>query len=147
MTTQHLAMRDAIVDLLKQEPPLADGRVYGGRKRPLPASASSAIVVRLERTASTLASVQGGRTSWATLISIECYGRIEGAGDSVADQLLEDIFARLETDSNLGGKAMDTEPLAGDTISWDYDELDTSLECATARFLVRHQTTGRTLTL
>jgi len=93
-----------------------------------------------------LGSVIGGRTSWATLISLECYGRGEGqANETSADALVDAVFDRLASDTSLGGLAMDVEPLEGDTLTWDFDEFDTKMECITAKLLVRHQTTARTL--
>lgn len=147
MTTQQQLIANAVANLLKQDPGLAGGRVFVGRRRPIAADKSSAIVVRLERSARQ--AQLSPRSSWSTLIGIECYGR-DGPNDvpgTVADELVEQVFARLDGESSLGGLAMDVEPLAGDTLAWDIDEFDTSMACITARFVVKHQTTGRTLTL
>ena len=147
--TQQLVIQDAVVALLKVEPAIAGGRVYRNRARTLSTSTHNAVVVRIERSASQLAQVQGGRTSWSTLIAIDCYGRdTDGALlGSTADLVVEGVFARLDADSSLGGLAMDVEPLDGETLAWDVEELETGMACITARFFVKHQTTGRTLTL
>ncbi len=147
MTTKHLQIAGALVDLLKQAPAVADGRVFGARTRSISAEQPTGVVVRLGRSASQLASVLGGPTSWSTLINVECYGRaVGGAPDAAADGLLEAVFARLAESPMLGGLAQDVAPLEGDTLEWEFDELDTNLACITARFVVQHQTTGRTLT-
>jgi hypothetical protein len=89
----------------------------------------------------------GGRTSWRTLIAVECYGKVDGeSSDEAVDPILEAVFERLSSDPTLGGLVMSLEPLEGDTLEWDTDQLDTSMACVTAKFVVRHQTTGRTLT-
>ncbi len=148
MMTSQRAVANAIVDLLLAASTVAADRVYLNRKRSLGTSVMSAIVVRLERSASQLSSVQGGPTDWSTLIAVECYGRASGASaDSPADELVEQAFAALGADPDLGDTVMDVEPLAGDTLAWDFDELDSGMDCITARFVVKHRTTGRTLTL
>lgn len=147
MTTRHLLMAQAVVALLQSAPAVAGGRVYSARTRAFPSDVTSAVNVRLERSTSQLASVIGGRTSWATLITVECYGRLDaGSSDEAADPVLEAVFERLASDPSLGGQAMSVEPLEGDTLSWDFDALDSNMACVTAKFVVRHQTTGRTLT-
>jgi len=147
MTTRHLLMVQAVVQLLQAEPAIAGGRVYSARTRAIPVDVPSAVNVSLERSTSQLASVIGGRTTWSTLITVECYGKLEGvSADEAADPVLEAVFERLASDPSLGGLAMSVEPLEGDTLSWDFDSLETNMACITAKFVVRHQTTGRTLT-
>lgn len=149
MTTQHLAIIQAIAQRLEQDPALADTKFYVNRRRSIPDKVMRAVVVRLGRAKSLEASQLGGRTSWQTLIEIECYGR-DGADDvpgTVADQVLEAVFDNLDAGPGLGYGVMDIEPLAGDTLAWDFEELDNSMACVSARFVVKHQTNGRTLTL
>lgn len=147
MTTAHMGIITALVGLLKVDPPVAAGRVYPGRTRAIGVDSPTGVVVMLGRSASQLSAVQGGPTSWQTLVSIECYGRMEGgAPGDAADPIVEAVFARLASDPGLGGLAMDVAPLEGDTLQWDFDQLDTNLACITAKFVVQHQTTGRTLT-
>lgn len=146
MTTQHLAIAIAIANRLK-EAPLAGGRVYVNRTRPLASDKDTAVVVRLGRSASQEVRQLGGRTSWNTMIEVECYGR-DSAADvpgTAADLVLEQLFENLASASDLGYGVMDVEPLAGDTLHWDFDQLDVSVACVMARFLVKHQTNGRTL--
>lgn len=146
MTTAHLQIAAALVDLLKVDPPVA-ARIYRARTSPIPSELVSAVNVELERSASQLAQIIGGRTGWTTLISIECYGRVEGdSSDAAADPVLAAVFERLASDPTLGGLAMSVEPLEGDTLAWGFASLETNMACVTAKFVVKHQTTGRTLT-
>lgn len=147
MTTKHLAIVVAIADRLKAAG-LAGGRVYVNRTRALSSDKDTAIVVRLARSASQEVRQLGGRTSWNTLVEVECYGR-DGAADvpgTAADFVLEQLFENLTTASDLGYGVMDVEPLAGDTLHWDFEAVDGTVCCVDARFLVKHQTNGRTLT-
>ncbi|MDK6079662.1 hypothetical protein [Massilia varians] len=149
MTTQHLAIVQAIAQRLEQDPALADVKFYVNRRRAIPPSVARAVVVRLGRSLSQEVKQLGGRTSWQTLLEIECYGR-DGADDvpgAVADRVLEAVFDILDAGPGLGYGVMDIEPVAGDTLAWDFDELDNSMACVTARFVVKHQTNGRTLKL
>lgn len=147
MTTRHLQLAGAVISLLQIAPAVASGRVFAARTRAINAEQPNGVIVRLRRSVSQLAAVIGGPTNWDTLISIECYGRVSGgAPDAAADRIVEDVFARLASDSTLGNLAMDMAPLEGDTLNWDFDELDDSLACITAQFVIKHQTTGRTLT-
>lgn len=149
MTTQHMEIVQAIAQRLQDDPAITADRVYVNRRRALSNDKSRAIVVRIGRSLSQEVKQLGGRTSWDTLIEIECYGR-DGADDvpgTVADQVLEAVFDNLDGGPGLGYGVMDIEPLAGDTLAWDFEELDSSVACVSARFVVKHQTTGRTLKL
>lgn len=149
MTTQHLIIVQAIAQRLQDDPALAAAKFYVNRRRAIPADKARAVVVRLGRSLSQENKQLGGRTSWHTLIEVECYGR-DGADDvpgTVADQVLEAVFDNLDAGPGLGYGVMDIEPVAGDTLAWDFDELDNSMACVSARFVVKHQTNGRTLKL
>jgi hypothetical protein len=149
MTTQHLAIAQAIVERFKAALEIASDRIYLNRSRALSSDKTSAVVVRLARSASKESSQIGGRTSWSTLIEIECLGR-DGADDvpgTRADQVLELVFDNLDGASDLGYGVMSIDPLDGNTLDWDFDQLDSSVACVTARFVVKHQTNGRTLKL
>ena len=149
MTTQHMAIVQALAQRLQDDPAVVVDRIYVNRRRSLSNEKDRAIVVRLGRSLSQEAKQLGGRTTWDTLIEIECYGR-DGADDvpgTVADRVLEAVFDNLDAGSGLGYGVMDIEPLAGDTLAWSYEELDSSMACVSARFVVKHQTNGRTLKL
>ena len=146
MTTQHMAIAIVIAARLKTAG-IAGGRVTVNRARALSSDTAAAIVVRLGRSASQEVRQLGGRTTWNTLVEIECYGRDGGADvpGLAADLVLEQVFENLASASDLGVGVMDIEPLAGDTLHWDFEQADTGLACVDARFLVKHQTNGRTL--
>ena len=146
MNSAQFGVVSAILEQLRVEPALVGGRIYRSRTRAIGVDQASAIVVRVERSTSTLAQVIGGPTTWATLVNVECYARATGSEpDAVADALLVDVFDRLALAPTLSGAAMSFEPLPGDTLSWEVDELDSKIACITAKFLVMHQTKGRTL--
>lgn len=145
MNTAHAGVRASITALLKAAR-VADGRVYDRRTRAISIDTPHAVVVRLERSASELGAVIGASTDWKTLICIECYGRMVGdAPDDASDEIVAHVFETLAASPTLGGAAMGVEPMPGDTLGWDYDELDERLACTTARFVVSHRTKGRTL--
>lgn len=147
MTTQHSLVASALVSVLKAAPAVAGGQVFRGRSRSIGVAQQSGAVVRLIRSASTEAQVMGGRTTWKTLVAIECYGRgTSDVPDAAADAVVEAVFARLATAPTLGGLAMDVEPLEGDTLEWDSDDMDVSQAAITAHFVITHQTTERVLT-
>lgn len=146
MSSAQFDVAGALLDELMAEPSIADGRVYRTRTRAIGVDQANAVVVRIERSTSTLANVLGGPTTWATLIHVECYARASGSEpDAAADALVVAVFDRLAQAPTLGGRVMSFEPMPGDTLSWDVDELDTKLTCITAKFLVMHKTKGRTL--
>ena len=91
----------------------------------------------------------GGRTTWNTLVEIECYGRdsVDDVAGAKADQVLEAVFDNLDNADGFAYGVMEVSPLPGDTLAWDFDQLDASVACITARFVVKHQTNGRTLKL
>ena len=148
MTTVQSQIAEAMADALRAEPAVAGGRVFVGRARPIGADKPNAIVLRLERSMSHAAETLDSRTSWSTLVAVECYGRSVGdVVDAEADAVVEAVFARFDENSGLGGLVMDIEPLAGETLSWDFEQMESNMTCITARFVVKHQTNGRTLTL
>lgn len=147
MTTRHRQILLAMQAVLLAAG-VANGSVYCARTRSINAETPHAVVLRLERSGSEIAQVMGGPTTWGTLVHVECYGRIEGGEpDAASDEIVEAVFAALDADPTLAGNALDLIPAPGDTLSWDYAELDAALGCTTAKFIVMHQTRGRTLTL
>lgn len=147
MTTAQRQMVAAVQAVLKAAN-VAGQRVFASRTRAINTETPYAVVVRLCRSASLLASVQGGPTGWRTLIEVECYGRqVGGVPDDAADTIVEEVFAALDADPTLGNLAQNVEPMEGDTLAWDFDEMDTNLACISARFIVSHQTKRRTLTV
>jgi hypothetical protein len=147
MTTGHFNVVSALVDWLKRAPSIAGGNVFRSRSRAFSRDTAAAIVVRPVRSASQLARVIGGPTIWQTLLHVECYARGTGdAQEEAVDALIEAVFACIAADPSLGGQIVEIVPLEGDTLSWDFDELDTTLGCVTAQFVITHETQGRGLT-
>lgn len=146
MTTAHRLMLQAVSATL-QAAGVAGGKVYTSRVRSINAETPHAVVVRLGRSMSSLASVVGGPTSWMTLVQVESYGRMtNGEPDEASDAIVEAVFAALALAPTLGGMATAVEPYPDDTLSWDLDVLDEKMACITAKFIVSHTTKGRTLT-
>lgn len=148
MTTRHMHIAVTLAERLRLDSAIAGSRIYVNRSRALGSDKSAAVVVRLGRGVSEESAVFGGRTTWSTLIEIECYGR-DGADDipgTAADQMVEKVFDNLDQ-ADLGYGVMSIAPLAGDTLAWDFEQYDTSIACVVARFVVKHQTNGRTLKL
>lgn len=147
MSSAQFGVVSAVLEQLRVEPVLAEGRIHRSRTRAIGVDQPNAIVVRIERSTSTLADVIGGPTTWATLVNVECYARAVGAEpDIAADALLVEVFERLALAPTLDGTVMSLEPLPGDTLSWEVDELDSKIACITAKFVVMHKTKGRKLT-
>lgn len=147
MNSAQFDVVSAVLEQLRADSLIAGGNVYRARTRTLGVDQVSAVVVRVERSVSTLAEVLGGPTTWATLIHVECYARATGSEpDAAADALLVSVFERLAQSPTLGGRVMSLEPMQGDTLSWDVDELDAKFACITAKFVVKHKTKGRILT-
>jgi hypothetical protein len=127
---------------------VAAGRVFVHRTRAINSETPYAVALRLVRSTSQLSSTLGGPTDWKSLLQVDCYGRmVGGTPDEASDAIVEAVFAALADDFTLGGAAIGVEPLPGDTLSWDVDELDEKLSCTTAKFLISHRTKGRTLSV
>lgn len=126
--------------------PVAGGRVFVHRSRAISIDAPYAVVLRLIRSTSALSSCVGGPTDWKTLLQIDCYGRmVGGTPDEASDEVVGAVFAALAASPTLGGPAIAVEPLQGDTLAWDADEMEEQLSCTTAKFVISHRTKGRTL--
>lgn len=146
MNSVHFGLIGAVIGVLKMDPPIAEGRVYRSRSRAIGKDSTTAVVVRAGRASSMRAEMVGGRTTWKTLINIECYGRgTSDAPDAAADEIVVAVFDRLAAATDLGGLAQDLEPFEGETLGWDFDDVDTSMACITANFVITHQTNGATL--
>lgn len=138
MTTAFLAIAASIRAALAADLPLADGRVFLNRLRPLPVGAVTALVVRLEQSRAQEEVI--GAHDWDTGLVIECYAR--GTSDADPDDavhaLLVDAWARLAAlDSGaLGVMSIALNP----AIDWQYDDADGAFVCASVRLQVTHRT-------
>jgi hypothetical protein len=144
--TAFLAVQSAVMGALLASPPVADGRIWENRRRPIQASHPTAVVVRLDASdgEQVLAGV-GAPMRWTTSVAVECYARASAAAapaESV-DALLSEVWRRIVTAdlSSAGVLTMDVKP----QIEWQFDEGDTPAVCAVVRLVVLHQTDFETL--
>lgn len=147
MATAFSDVTAAIKTLFLSGTPLAGGRVYRGRLRPIAAEFASAVVIRVVATTGERSGISGGPIDWPTEIAIDCYARCtpdQDPEDSAADTLLGDVFARLAANTTLAAGVMDV--LADPSIEWTFDEQDTTLVCATLTLRVNHRTLANALT-
>lgn len=136
--TGFQTIADAIEAALFAAPPLAGGRVYANRLRPLPEGVATALVVRLDK--SEAIEVVLGALDWTSGFVLECYARGAGGTDpaEAVDALLGDAWARLAAlDAGaLGAMAIVINP----SIDWQYDEADGPVVCASVTLQVQHRT-------
>lgn len=111
------------------------------RLRPIPASQSTALVVRPVQTEPGESDMAGLPVEYASQIGVDCYGRATASdtADVVIDALAEVVVARLLTDPTLGG-AVNFIRFVGATYDFDIDGEATG--CATLIFIARHRTAG-----
>lgn len=145
MATKHLGILNAMAAAVA----LAVGagvKVTKGDTRPVSGELASKVNLNLV-SSSQIAGLTMTRTNWQTLVDVEIYGKGTGATDAMAavDGLLQTVFNGLLADNTLGGLALDVNPADGETVRWDLDEQAERLCRATARFLVLHQSTDRSI--
>ena len=139
--TQFLALQSAVVGALMASPPVAGGRVWENRRRPIQAGHSTAVVVRLDASDGehVLAGL-GAPMRWSTTVVIECYARAAAASDPAesVDALLGEVWHRVAAVdlSSVGVLAVDMKP----QIDWQYDDGESPMVCAVVRLVVLHQT-------
>ena len=119
------ALAQQVADSLGNAPALAGGRVFLNRLRPLPAGATTAVVVRLAGAA--LNQPQVGAVQWLVRVDLECYARGPSAA-AEADLLLAAAWSRLLADQDLSAALSTSDQPA---IQWQYDEESTDFVCAT----------------
>ena len=138
MSTAFKSIVHALVAALADSPALAGGRVWPNRLRPLPATAATAVVVRLAGSGGAEAVL--GALDWATRLAIECYARGAAGADpaDAADALLSEVWKRLAAidAAALGAMAITVNP----AIDWQFDEGETPMACATVHLVVEHRT-------
>ena len=113
MSTAFKSIVHALISALADSPALAGGRVWPNRLRPLPATAATAVVVRLA-------------------------GAVGADPADAADALLSEVWKRLAAidASALGAIAVTVNP----AIDWQFDEGETPMACATVHLVVEHRT-------
>lgn len=143
MTTRTAQIVGALVASL-QASPAVSGHIYRARTRPLPADATSGVVVRVQNSTITPSVINGGPMDFATQVAIECYVRSRTGTDLdvAVDSLLSAAYARVLADTTLGGLATDVLPQA---ISYDFDADGEQTTCATLTLDVLHRSQNPTL--
>lgn len=143
--TAFATLTAAVKALMLQAPALADGNVWRGRLRPIPAEHQHAIVIRIASAPGAVSGIKLGPIDWNTVIEVDLYARCTPAQDpeDAVDTLLGDAFARLAANPALAAGVMDT--LAEPQLDWQFAEADNTLVCVTLQLRVIHRTEGLTL--
>lgn len=141
MTTgAHIALRNAVVALLKTDPPLAGGRIDARRKRqPMPQNVAEEVRVWLHESNGKRADLAGKKYDWQTVIAVHCLARDAAGVDAEArvDAMAQEAAARILNSARLGGLALDVEL---GRITWEGEELETSAADTVLAFSIRHRT-------
>lgn len=143
----HLAVQAAIVAALTSAPAAAGGNVRANTVRPLSATQSQGVVVRLLNSRSVGQTVLGGPYDWTSTYQVECLARAaSAAADPVAavDGLLELVWARLAGINPLALGAIDVR--LQPAIDWQVDDADVPIAAAVISLQIVHRTAANTLT-
>ena len=144
-TSQHLALREAIVQTLQAAPALASGRIKPGRQRvPMVAGVPEEVRVWLHEGDASPADVVGRRTQWQTQIAVHCMARTADGVDATTrvDALAQAVAARMTANRTLGGLAL------GSTlrrVTWEGEALDTDVDDTVLVFAISHRTAADSL--
>lgn len=144
-TSQHLAVRDAVAALLQAAPALAGGRVYENRDYKLAADAASAVWVYRDDSTPARGPMMVSPIDWTTRVRVVVKARSTGGvmAETAADSLATEAYARIMAATQISGQTSDVE--AGQ-ITWQQDEIETSVAMCELEFFVQHRTTSNTLT-
>jgi len=114
------------------------------RTRPIAEQYDSAVIVRLASGDADLASIEGGRTNWETLIELELHvrGTSGQAPDVLVDPLMYEVHARLMADPSVGVAGVDLQ-LAG--VRWGASAESDRVGDARLVYRATHQTESATL--
>lgn len=139
-TGAHIALRNAVVALLKTDPPLAGGRIDSRRKRqPMPQNVAEEVRVWLHTSDGKRADIAGRKIDWQTVIAVHCLARDAAGVDAEArvDALAQAATARLLNSGRLGGLALDVEL---GRITWEGEELESTAADTVLAFTLKHRT-------
>ncbi len=131
-------LTDALVAACMQTPALAGGRIWPNRLRPLSAQQTSAIVVRLVKSAARETTL--GAHDWRTQIDVECYGRGATGFDpaEAVDELLQSAWGRL---SSIDPAALSAMAIAlNPAVEYHFEEAETPMACAIVSLVISHRT-------
>ena len=139
MSTAFASIVGAMVAKLGAAPAVSS-QVYRARLRPLAQQHSDAVVVRLLSATPSMGAIAGGPVDWVTSVAVECYARTTSTTPDVAvDSLLGAVYAKLMSDTTLGGLCADLFP--ADAMA-DFDADGEQTACITLQFEVHHRTSN-----
>lgn len=143
MTTAVAAVVSAMVATL-QAAPAVSPQVHRARLRPMAADWATAVVVRPLSVAFEPFAIQHAPFNLDTQIAVECYARASAgtSGDAAVDALMQAVYARLMSDTTLGGLVGYLRP---DRLDFDLDADGDNTACATFTFTVLHSAGNNTL--
>lgn len=135
--TAFATILGAIVTKLNAAPAVSS-QIYRARLKPIAAQHDDAVVIRIEGGAGERFAILGGPTDWDTTINIECYARsVTLTADEAVDQLLGKVWARLASDTSLGGLVM---YLHQAELNYDFAAAADDMSCVTLTLKVMHRT-------
>ena len=144
-TSQHLALRDAVVALLLAGPPVFAGRVYANRDYKLAADAPSGVWVYRDDSTPTRGAMMTSPIDWTTRFRVVVKARTAGAvsAETAADTAATEAYARIMSQPFFAATVSDVE--AG-PITWQQDDTETAVAQCDLEFLVQHRTSNNLLT-
>lgn len=131
----------ALIDLLEDEPAVAVDQIVRGRRTPMPEGVDSRVTIRPADADEMPISVHEAPIDRMLIVAINLDVRDTDA-EAELDVLLKAVYAKLMTDSTLGGVAIDITP---GRITWDFDSLDDDVASAALLFNVRLRTPHNSL--
>lgn len=115
-------------------------------RRPMAEAVSEQIRIFHESSSPERLGVFGAPIDWRTTLRFEVMGREklspEAPADDVADALVGEVFAAMQSDLSLSGKTIDIEP--GSLITTE-DDADRSVTSIQMLFTLVHRTQGNTI--
>lgn len=143
-TSKHLQVRDAVADAIEAQPLFATASVVRNGRRPVPQGTQARVFVFLSNAASTPFAIRGAPVNWVTGVRVELVAR-DAPGveaESAVDRLLQQVYARLESQPGLGGLAMNLQVT---NLEWGEDESDTTVASCSVTVQVQHRTNNANL--
>ena len=136
----HDAIVQAVLNLLRAAPALADGQIFEEELRALPETALEAIVVDLGPSTPLQEATTCGPTDWMTTVAVECYSRRDRRDPLVgraSRRLHGQVYARLMADRTLGGTVFQ---VMKPEIDPKQAQLNTDMGCCVGLYRVSHRT-------
>jgi hypothetical protein len=105
VSTLFFKIVSAAMAALQADPPVCN-TIYRARPTAVPDTIDRAVSVQWDQASALPRAIGGAPLDWSTRLSIECFARGAGqgdTGDALVDPLLEAVYARLAADTTLGG--------------------------------------------